>query len=563
MVIAVVFVVILAFLASTLVSMYMRSTEATRRLQAIPAAASLAESGIEQANSYMTSYQSACGNLPTSPTTTLSSGNFTEGTFSITGADEAFAYSTLSTAIANNTTPSTITLASTNSFAQSGWVMIGREVFAYSSIVNSTTLGGITRAQNASLATAHVVNELVSQYQCSPIVVTGTVTDSNNTNTPTLASRTYQQNLGQPQLHAVGSNSTILIWNNPPGQHTWDSIYNNGSRNLNAVSALNVHSVWAAGDNFNSNSAFMRLQGTTWTNFTQNVGANTDLMGIYATSEGEAWAAGLKGNNTINLLRWTRDASNNNANWCALSTVACSGVTLNQTGISTADMDLEAIKAIDTNGDGFADAGYAVGGSTGTGLLLSYANSIWSNATIGSNPLPGKLNGVDVTPNGSSAPIEAFFVGLSSSNSLNGILIRLQIIAGTPTWTTITSINGTPIQALQAVSVMDTDGDGLADIGCATGANGQVIVFTNTFAPTASTLGSGNVTLNSALVLNSEDIWVAGNSGMVSHFDGTLWSDLAQGANGHDLYGLTGVLPTPTNFNSPQASLSGWQEIIN
>jgi hypothetical protein len=71
----------------------------------------------------------------------------------------------LKIAIANATTTADITLKDSTNFPSSGSVLIGTEIISYTS--NNTTtniLGGITRAQNSTTATAHSSNKKVTNY---------------------------------------------------------------------------------------------------------------------------------------------------------------------------------------------------------------------------------------------------------------------------------------------------------------------------------------------------------------------------------------------------------------
>jgi len=71
----------------------------------------------------------------------------------------------LKIAIANATTTADINLKDSTNFPSSGSVLIGTEIISYTS--NNTTtniLGGITRAQNSTTATAHSSNKKVTNY---------------------------------------------------------------------------------------------------------------------------------------------------------------------------------------------------------------------------------------------------------------------------------------------------------------------------------------------------------------------------------------------------------------
>lgn len=546
LVVALTIVVIFALLSAALVSIYIRSTEVARQLQAIPAAAALAESGLENAKNMLAittlSTRPSCASL--SSTRSLSTGN---STITSAGAPSTL-FTTLAVAIANNTTPSTLTVTSTSGFPTAGWIMIGREVFQYGYIADSTTFGNVTRALEGSLPTEHQVGAIVSQNQCA-IISTGTSPAANVT-----AKRQYQQSLRQPVVFAVGSNGSIFSWNTPT-ELTWSMQTLSNTSDLNSISALNYGSAWAVSSVVGANTYFARLQGTTWTGFAVKFPINTGLWGVYATSEAEVWALGARHGNDTNIIRWIRNTTNDNTNWCQLP---CGGITLSEASVQNQDKDLYALKAYDINGDNLADVGFAVGGNAGTGVIMYYSGTGWSpiNKTPLSYNIPantGNLRGLDMTPNGSNAPKEVFFVGQTSNGSPPGLLIRLRITGGVPAWTTITFA-----QKLRAVSVIDTNGDGLAELGCAVGDNGFIAIFNESLATSTTTLtGASTTPIESVVILNTNDIWVTGDNGLRFHYDGTSWTSATNNVTtSNNIYSVVAIYPKST-------SLSGWKEIIN
>ena len=285
---AVIIIVVFALLSAALVSTILRATESTRYLHAIPEATALAESGLDLARKSLTitdlSTRQTCAGLDT--TTALVTGNSITGTATNSVNNPRYAYATLATAIANSTTPTTIIVNDTSVFALDGWVLIGREVFQYERIANATTLAGVSRAQDGTEASAHIVGNVVSQYQCS-IAGIGHAPGTNPK-----AIREYQQGMRQPLLFAAGQNGTILRWNGPTTELLWASQASGTALDLHAISALNYHSAWAVGDQTSAGFTFVRLQGNTWTPAFAALGSETNLYGVDATSDNEAWAVG-------------------------------------------------------------------------------------------------------------------------------------------------------------------------------------------------------------------------------------------------------------------------------
>ncbi|MDF1760047.1 MAG: hypothetical protein P1U40_05890 [Coxiellaceae bacterium] len=115
---------------------------------------------------------------------------------------------------------------------------------------------------------------------------------------------------------------------------------NNNLEDLRAVSVIDTSGDglgnigFAVGDK----GFILKYDGTNWTKVTSST--SDDLFGVQVISANEAWAVGDDGT----VLRW------NGSSWSTLS----------GTGIASNDI-LEAVAAVDTNGDGYANAGWVVG----------------------------------------------------------------------------------------------------------------------------------------------------------------------------------------------------------
>lgn len=571
---AVIIIVIFGMLSAALVSMFIRTSAATRHLQSISATNALAESGLEHAKKNITESiigdRQSCANMSNS--TTLSTG-MAQATSLQNGP--SYSYSTLTTAIANNATPSSIAVSDTSVFAPHGRVMIGRETFQYGRIGSTTSLEMISRAQDDSIATAHPIGSHVSQYQC-----TLSATGSTGANT---ASREFQQGVQQSVAYAVGSNGALLRWNSDIPELEWKNV-NIGTTNFfKNISLQNYHSGWAVANSTNGivfNLA--RLEGNNWENIGINDTAHAvNLNAVYTTSSNEAWAVGDPASNSLIIYNWVRNASNDNTNWCIMP---CRGKTLT-VGATLINAALYGIKMFDIDGDGYADRGFAAGvtagnaggggggggsndnngsgedncseqglshggcgglfsedgtGTTGGGIILYYSGTGWSSITTAplNYTLPsiiGQILDLDVTPFANNAPVEAFFVGrTSSNNSPTGIITRLRMNGGSASWNTAN--NNFP-QILKSVSVIDSDGDGFADFGCAVGNAGIAVIFDHNMNATTTILNAA-INLHSVVVLNKNDIWAVGDNGARFHYNGSGWVVFNDGVTTNNLYGV-------------------------
>lgn len=589
---AVIIIVIVGILSSALVSMFSLTSETTRHLQAIPAANALAESGLEQGKKNITELiianRQSCTNLSYTTTLTTGTAQASHSQSSGNSINPRYSYSTLTSGITSGSTPTSIAVSDSSVFAPRGRVMIGRETFQYGRILSATSLDKISRAQDGSLAIAHPVGSEVSQYQCMLSGTGSTVT----------ASREYQQSTQQPVVYAIGANGTLLRWNSDTSELVWEPINSGTTNTFKGVSLQNYHSGWAVGNSSNGVTFNLaRLQGNSWTNIAISDSAHAvNLNAVYATSSNEAWAVGDPASNSMIIYNWVRNGSNDNANWCIMP-CRSKTLTVSPTLINSA---LYAIKTYDIDGDGYADMGFAAGvtagtgggqgggkgnegqgeencseqglshggcgglfsedgtGTTGGGVIFYYSGTGWSPITAAplNYTLPsiiGQILDLDITSFGNNAPVEAFFVGRTSSNtSAIGIITRLRMSGGSASWNTT---NNNFAQVLKSVSVIDTNGDGFADFGCAVGNAGTVVTFDSNMNTTLTTLNAA-INLNSVVVLSSSDIWVAGDNGARFHYDGTSWVAFNDGLTANKLYGIAKV----SSKNSP---FGPWYELIN
>ena len=566
-VIGVMLVVFVGLASAFLVATSRSASDVGMHAQAIPQANGIAETGLQEATRVFAlsaiAYPPTMSTRPSCGSLSLSN-NFSTGLSTvieqsgITNPNDNSAILMTSIA-APPSTPTSIVVNNTAVFTSSGGrVLIGREVFKYTHVVNATTLGGVIRSQDGSIGQSHTGGASngarVSQYQCT---VESTGTSPDNT-TASFAIRSLLQGLQQPALFVAGNSGTILRWNGATAatELAWFS-QSPGTYNFNGISALNYQDAWAVADRASgSNYAFSRLVGGTWNNVTVNLGNARDLYGVFATSENEAWAVGILGQgNTFTILQWTKNATNTNNNWCKLP---CNSKTVSTSGTSNAQRELFGIQTLDTNNDGLANLGYAVGGQDGTnnganpaskGIVMQYNGTQWSELSSIPGTAIGRLYGVSMTPNSSS---EVFFVGRTTytgSQTVNGlgVILRLRTPSSYTTYFTT--------QIMRAVSVIDTDNDGFANFGCAVGDNGLVFTFTDANAD-ANTI-SGNPDLTGVQVISPTDIWAVGTNGARYHYDGSSWDSYTTGfTTSNNLNAISGVAPQ-------NSSVSSWYEVIN
>ena len=148
------------------------------------------------------------------------------------------------------------------------------------------------------------------------------------------AQRQYQQSLRQPVVVlAVGSSGSVFSWN-VPTELAWSMQTLSNTSDLNAISALNYGSAWAVSSVVGANTTFARLQGTTWTSFAIKFRLILGSWGCMQLPK-KKWALGARhGNDTNIIIRWTRNATNDNTNWCQLP---CSGITLTEISMQNKD----------------------------------------------------------------------------------------------------------------------------------------------------------------------------------------------------------------------------------
>lgn len=563
--VAVLIIIFVSVASAFLITISRSSSDVGIHTQAIPQANGVAESGLQegtrQLNLPLSTPRPSCNSILVS--NTLNTGSYTIN--KATGiTNPNYNSSTLSTAIASSGSIANINVANSGNFsANGGRVLIGREVFQYRYTINgdTTNLYGITRAVAGSSQAIHNVGDVVSQNQC---IVASAANSPDTTNI--FGIRNYQEGIQQPSIFVTGDSGTILLWNNDTSQLSWSAMTSGTTLNLNGISALNYHNAWAVGDAPSTSTCLIaRLHGsnTTWTSSSVVVGTSNgrNLNGVSATSDQEAWAVGNFGGNSSNfiLLHWISSTNT----WTLLPTAtSCStNLCVNNTDIAGNERNLYAIQTLDYTGDGIADFGVAVGGSSDLkhGHALVYVNSSagWNNILKFSSDNIGTFNAVSFVKNGSSAPTQVFAAGVDAKTTTKGKIVTL--IKGASTWTyTVFS----PTVVINGIAVIDTNNNGSADFGIAVGNSGNVYTYNGTSWSAPITISTSD--LHAVIVNSTTDIWVTGANGVRYHYDGThsistpsSWVNITAGSATSN--SLSAISSVPVQ----DEGVSSWYEVIN
>jgi Tfp pilus assembly protein PilX len=464
----------------------------------------IAESGLEAAARYVTRssvniapIRIACGAV--TGTAQLTAATMSRGEFTVTATAPTVAYSSLSSAITSSAT--TLPVASAASFPAQGRVVVDRESIDYAAI-SGNSLIGVTRGVDGTLASSHASGASVGEFQCS-LAVTAAI--------PSIASSKYQRVLqwgvqlqdGYAVGDRAGSSYSIYRWNGGTelawSDESFASCGNNCRANLNAVSMLSYADGWAVGDRtLGGFLTFLRWNGSTWTpNLTVSGCNGQHLTGVSMVSSTQGWAVGERytatcvgANRRYDILQW------NGTTWVQLSPSTSPGVPADH----PSNQNLNAVHVIDTTGNGAGNIGFAVGNG---GRILQYNGTNWVAAT---SPTANNLFGVYVV-----STSEAWAVGAS------GDILRWD----GSTWSLFDSAVS---QQLNAIAMIDTNGDGLADFGVAVGDSGRIMTYNGT-AWTATTSSGNN--LFAVGVIDENDVWAGGASGRLTHWDGSVWTTSA------------------------------------
>jgi Tfp pilus assembly protein PilX len=495
-------IVVIGFIGVAAVYMAVGSATATVNLMKADAAFYMAEGGLEIGSKYLLSpfLTAVAGNTQrVTCAAVLDNTNMTNitlgaGKFTVTPVSGA-SYNVRTLLNGDMTSSANVmTLSSVAGFAPRGRVQIDNEIINYQGI-SGNLLTGLLRGKSYTVASSHTSGTYVSQYQC--------LLDSQG-GIPTLvspvATQEVQQGIQLQDAWAVGNrtgnNFVLSRWNNPT-ELIWASGSYTDAANRNdllSVSMLSNGEGWAVGTITGTAFNIVHFLNNTWTEVptgATKVAAtcNTQtLNGVSAVSSVEAWAVGVayrancsSGNFLYTILKW------NGTQWAIAPSIPVPAAT---------NLTLNDVKVIDSSGDGLGNFGFAVGN---TGTVLQYNGTTWSKLTAISTQ---NLTGVSVVSTN-----EAWAVGST------GGIYKWTSAGG---WSLFAS-TGT---ALNGIKMIDTTGNGIADVGWVVGNSGRASLYDGA-TWTANNPGGGN--LFDVAVFNANDAWAVGASGRVTHWNGNSW----------------------------------------
>ncbi|OGT45844.1 MAG: hypothetical protein A3E83_00510 [Gammaproteobacteria bacterium RIFCSPHIGHO2_12_FULL_41_20] len=526
--IAVIFILVIGIMGSLIAYMFSNKAPISVAEQNGLKAFYIAESGLEigarlltMPNITGTPIRLACSSITGSAAITNAS--LGDGTFTITTINSSPIYTmnTLSAAISSSVT--TIPVSGISGFASQGRIMIDRELMDYASISGNSFIE-VTRGTGGTTAASHANSTSISQYQCSFNIQSGIP----NLTSP-VAQRNIQTNVQLQEGWTVGNrsgNNFVLSRWNRPTEIAWTNVTvagGNDASNLNSVNMLSNAEAWAVGNRTNNHLIFLHWNGSAWSLSTLTGCSGQDLLGVSAVSSQEAWATGVRyrencagsGPRRYTIARW------DGSTWSLLTPASSPSIPADNTSNQT----LNAIHVIDTDNDGIGNIGFAVGDN---GTILQYDGSNWTSAT---SPVTNNLFGVYAV-----SATEAWAVGASG---------RILKWNGS-SWSTVTS----PVTTtLNAIKMVDTDGDGTANFGLVAANSGRILSYNGS---TWSFVDLGGTNLFSVDIINQNDAWVAGASGTTMHWDGSTWTEIESGTNNR-LNGISVIGPAKNpNFTWKQ-----------
>lgn len=542
LVLAVIFIMVIGVMGSIMAYTYSnRAKMSASQMQGLQAFY-IAEAGLEVASRLLVGTNLVSGQGQTCATLTgyslVTNASLLGGTFTATavGGGLYSASTTLSAGI--TATSNSLTVASTTGMAAHGRVRIDSEAIDYASISGSSLLG-LNRGVGGTTASSHLTGAAVSESICLVNVQAGI---------PSIASPQYQRQLemaveiiGSSDIWAVGARHgnqfSIIRWNTPLSG-VWNDVSPGADvtnrEDLKAVSLSSTTNGWAVGLQKGSNFTMVRWSGSLPWVASPLAGAcsNQDLNGVAITSATEGWAVGAiyhpacagSGNFRYTLLKW------NGSTWSILTPSSSPSLPSDAAG----NQNLNAISVYDSNGDGIADYGFAVGNS---GTILRYTGAAWTSSTVGA----ANLLGVAVV-----SATEAWAVGASGTVlKWNG-----------STWSSVSSSTS---NQLNAISMVDSNGDGAADAGWAVGNSGTIIYY-NGSSWSTQTSGTTN-TLSAVAALSGSSAYVAGASNTLLQYGGSGWTTATPPTTfSATYYGMTFIRGSGTVTGNLVGS---WQQVFH
>lgn len=217
----------------------------------------------------------------------------------------------------------------------------------------------------------------------------------------------------------------------------------------------------------------------------------------------DGWAVGAVSGNNFIFTRWnypTEKAWNAGSLLDASFKVNLNGVAM----LSSAD-------------------GWAVGNMSGTNyVFLRWNGSAWTRSTVAGVCSGQNLLGISMV-----SASEGWAVGVRQTNTCSGTSYRYNILKWNgSTWTklapTTIPADNSSNQNLNAVSVIDTAGDGTGNIGFAVGNSGRILKYNGTSWTADTSPVSNNLT--GVWTVSASEAWAVGASGRILKWNGSTWS---------------------------------------
>lgn len=248
----------------------------------------------------------------------------------------------------------------------------------------------------------------------------------------------------------------------------------------------------------------------------------------------DGWIVGNNAGSNFTFLRWNRPTE---LSWSAASVVG---------GSST--VDLNAISMIS-----YAD-GWAVGNvDSGNFILLHWNGSNWQLSTISGACGTQDLLGVSML-----SSQEGWIVGGRYRPGCGGGSFRYTVMKWngsswsllTPTSTPHVPDDNASNQHLNAVHVIDTNADGLGNIGFAVGNNGTILQYNGSHWVSNTSPTSRD--LFGIYTVSNSEAWAVGNNGEIIKWNGSSWSTVSSPVSNR----LNSIVMLDTDGNG--AANFGW-----
>jgi len=566
MIAVILMMLLVSVMGQVLVSMVVTENRSAPKQMKAKQAHFIAETGLDRALRYLLKREDGACTTCTCASinghvamTNITSG---AGTFTVTTVLDAPVVLTTITGGLNNTDlTSDIPVLALGGYGPYGRVMIDREMIDCQDLsVNPFSIcrRGVDLTQTTSHA-GPAVDTRVAQNQCR-ITSTGTVPSSSlpAVRVVTIAVTIQEAwTVGQDGGGAgpcPNTNGRIVQWNGS----NWTCAFSPVNQILKSVSMLSYADGFAVGEDGGggpggcptpNNARMIRWDGVNWNPLCSP--SNQILNSVSMISSQEGFAVGEDGGggpggcpspNNARIARW------NGAAWNLLC--------------SPSNQILKSVSMLDADNDGIAEDGFAVGerGGGGDGACTNNRARIirWNGAAWNCVPSPSNqdLNGVAML-----SVTDGFAVGTRGGGGggacTNG---RARIVRWNgAVWDCLPSPSN---QNLNAVSMLDIDGDGFAEDGWAVGdrfgnnPSGWHFIQWNgaAWTPVAvNTPGTNAENLRGIDMVSATDGWAVGDNGEMLHWDGLNWTlDPQSGNVNRDLYSVSVV--------SPNIPVTDWRE---